>query len=59
MYKKEDCESVPDTKVEVRYIKMTEIDQYIKDGWEVCMKDFPLCPDGIGPANALVKRKCE
>lgn len=52
------CEPKSGTRIEVRYIKMTEIDKYIKEGWEVCMEDFPLCPDGIGPANALVKRKC-
>lgn len=52
------CEITLSSQWQVRYIKMIEIDKYVKDGWQVCMTDFPLCPDGIGPANALVKRKC-
>lgn len=44
--------------VQVKYIKMIDLQKYLEDGWEVCMENFPLCPDGIGPTNALVKKKC-
>lgn len=53
---KEECQ-ITSTGYEYFTIRMSEIDEYERKGWEVRMRDFPLCPDGINPACALVRRK--
>lgn len=45
--------------VVIKYVRWADLDKHIEEGWILCMKDFPLCPDGINPPIALMKKKCK